>query len=152
MQLTFLEKLVASHLVNIFTASYPTQISLLPPNEERHCKAFECSKMVFSNVQFIVFVPSFRRKMPPQSSSQIPLTSEHRAFTNQRHRTLFPVIAFTSFQSPFHNFSFLLHIFSPSTSLCSSSTFSLAVPSQSLFLYGRGILSQFVRTTSIPKV
>ena len=42
----FLKRLAASRLVNIFTTSYPTQISLLPPDEENHCKAFECSKVV----------------------------------------------------------------------------------------------------------
>ena len=46
MQLTFLKKLIASQLVNLFTSSYPTQISLLPPDEEKHYKAFECSKVV----------------------------------------------------------------------------------------------------------
>ena len=40
-------------------------------------------------------MPTFRRSLPPQSSSQIPLTSEHRASIKQRHRPLLPIIAFS---------------------------------------------------------
>jgi hypothetical protein len=62
MQRAFHETLIAYQLVGKFTTSYATQNSLLPQDEEKYGKAFECRQMVIFRV-FKTFsvLYSFRR-------------------------------------------------------------------------------------------
>lgn len=61
MQRAFHETLIAYQLVGIFT-SYATQNSLLPQDEEKYGKAFECRQMVIFRVfKTCSVLYSFRR-------------------------------------------------------------------------------------------